>query len=50
MTAKLICHNVFIQLLPDAAVVFLINLNNAVNVSVDIVLKHIFDLHGNAFR
>ena len=50
MTAELIGHNVFVQFLPDAALVLLINLNNTVNISVDIVLKHIFDLHGNAFR
>ena len=50
MAAKLVGHNVFIQLLPDTAVVLLVNLNNTVDVTVDIVLKHIFDLHGNAFR
>ena len=50
MAAKLVGHNVFVQLLPDTAVILLIDLNNTVNVSVDIVLKHIFDLHGNAFR
>lgn len=50
MAAKLVGHNVFVQLLPDTAVILLIDLNNTVNVSVDIVLKHIFDLHENAFR
>ena len=50
MAAKLVGHNVFVQLLPDTAVILLIDLNNTVNVSVDVVLKHIFDLHGNAFR